>query len=60
MDNFEWAEGYTERFGLHWVNFSDPDRPRIQKDSAKFYKSLVDSNGYVRAASQPWEYFWAK
>ena len=60
MDNFEWAEGYTERFGLHWVNFSDPNRPRYQKDSAKYYKSLVDANKFIREASEPWEYFWSR
>jgi len=60
MDNFEWGEGYTERFGLHWVNFSDPDRTRIQKDSAKFYKSVVEANGFVRSISEPWEYFWSR
>lgn len=35
MDNYEWAEGYVEKFGLHYVNFSDPARPRIPKDSAR-------------------------
>ncbi|CAK8692258.1 unnamed protein product [Clavelina lepadiformis] len=60
MDNFEWAEGYSERFGLHWVNFSDPDKTRIRKDSAVFYQSLVEGNSFERSASEPWEYFWAK
>ena len=33
MDNFEWARGYTERFGLHWVNYTDPERAVYPKDS---------------------------
>merc|ERR1712136_722605 len=24
MDQFEWDQGYSERFGSHWVNFTDP------------------------------------
>ena len=36
MDNFEWARGYTERFGLHWVNYTDPDRAVYPKDSGGF------------------------
>uniref|UniRef100_H2Y2D6 beta-glucosidase n=1 Tax=Ciona intestinalis TaxID=7719 RepID=H2Y2D6_CIOIN len=48
MDNFEWAEGYSERFGLHWVNFTDPERPRIPKKSASYYKSLAESGTYFR------------
>ncbi|XP_076434590.1 lactase/phlorizin hydrolase-like [Babylonia areolata] len=48
MDNFEWARGYGEKFGLHWVNFSDPARPRLPKASASWYASLIRDNGFER------------
>lgn len=46
LDTFEWVHGYNERFGLHYVNFSDPDRPRTPKLSASFYRDLILNNGY--------------
>jgi len=40
MDNFEWGVGYAERFGLHYVNFSDPTRTRVPKGSAYWYHQV--------------------
>ena len=33
--------GYTERFGLNWVNFTDLNRAVFRKDSGKFYEKVV-------------------
>lgn len=49
LDNFEWAQGYTEKFGLHQVDFNDPDRPRVAKESAKWFKELIQTNGWEEA-----------
>uniref|UniRef100_A0A3P9PMB2 Lactase n=1 Tax=Poecilia reticulata TaxID=8081 RepID=A0A3P9PMB2_POERE len=45
LDNLEWAVGYTERFGLFYVNRSDPDLPRTPKASVSFYSSIISCNG---------------
>ncbi|KAK3599458.1 hypothetical protein CHS0354_006578, partial [Potamilus streckersoni] len=48
LDNFEWMRGYSERFGLHFVNFSDPERQRIPKLSAKYYRSIIEHHGFLK------------
>jgi beta-glucosidase len=44
MDNFEWALGYTRRFGLHWVDYETGERQ--PKASAKWYAATVKQNGF--------------
>lgn len=43
MDNFEWAEGYKERFGIVHVDYTT--QKRIPKESAYWYKKVIESNG---------------
>ena len=42
MDNFEWAFGYTRRFGLYYVNYQTLER--IPKLSAGFYRDVIRRN----------------
>ena len=41
MDNFEWAFGYSKRFGLVYVDYATQER--TFKDSAKWYQALTTS-----------------
>ncbi len=43
MDNFEWANGYRDRFGLVYINYQTQER--IPKDSAYWYKEVIETNG---------------
>lgn len=43
LDNFEWAYGYSKRFGIIHVDY--PTGERRLKDSAYFYMSVARGNG---------------
>ena len=45
LDNFEWAAGYSQRFGIVYVDYQT--QKRIVKDSARWYKEVIASNGAV-------------
>lgn len=42
MDNFEWADGYSKRFGIHYVDFKT--QKRTPKLSAEWYKNVIAQN----------------
>ncbi len=42
LDNFEWQHGYTQRFGITWVDYVT--QRRIPKDSALWYRSVIAQN----------------
>ena len=44
LDNFEWAEGYSKRFGLVYVDFETQER--IPKSSFEWYRQTIRSNGF--------------
>ncbi|KAK4493532.1 hypothetical protein RD792_018111 [Penstemon davidsonii] len=39
-DNFEWAEGYTSRFGIFYVDYKDGRYTRVPKTSAIWWKNF--------------------
>jgi beta-glucosidase len=44
MDNFEWAHGYTKRFGLVYVDFQS--QVRTIKDSGRWFAQVIRDNGF--------------
>jgi len=42
LDNFEWADGYSQRFGLTYVDFKTQNR--IMKESGRWYARIAATN----------------
>ncbi len=51
LDNFEWDKGYSERFGLVYVDYKT--QKRIVKDSAYWYQKVMETNGMNLSINQP-------
>ncbi|MGL4369639.1 MAG: glycoside hydrolase family 1 protein, partial [Spirochaetota bacterium] len=45
LDNFEWAHGYSKRFGVVHVDFET--QKRTIKDSGLWYRDTIEKNGFV-------------
>ncbi len=48
MDNFEWREGESARFGLVHIDYKTQER--TVKNSGKLYKSIIENNGVTDEA----------
>lgn len=45
LDNYEWSSGYSQRFGLIYVDYRTKER--IWKDSAHWYRRVIESDGGI-------------
>lgn len=56
MDNFEWLNGYTMKFGLYHVDFDHASRPRTARASARYYTEVITNNGMPLAKEDEFLY----
>ncbi|XP_044014778.1 myrosinase 1-like [Aphidius gifuensis] len=47
MDNFEWARGYSERYGLVYVNFTDSNYTRIPRLSLSWFSHIIKNKKLI-------------
>lgn len=54
IDNYEWGEGLSKRFGLIGVDFDHPRRPRQPRPAAALYHRIAEAGGvpYERRAAR--------
>jgi beta-glucosidase len=42
LDNFEWAEGYAQRWGIVYIDYAT--KQRVPKASARWYRDVIVKN----------------
>lgn len=45
IDNFEWSQGYAQRFGMIHMDYKT--QKRTIKDSGYWYANVIESNGEI-------------
>lgn len=53
-DNFEWARGYTERFGIHYIDFDSAEKTRVPKASAIWFKEFMKTRKFEYEVEGVW------
>ena len=53
-DNFEWAHGIDQRFGLFRIDYEDSDLPRTRQGSADAYEAVIRANAVTDTIRADW------
>ena len=53
MDNFEWCEGISAKFGLCQTNYESLER--VPRKSAKMFKEIIEANGITESIVKKYE-----
>ncbi|MHB1844055.1 MAG: glycoside hydrolase family 1 protein [Deltaproteobacteria bacterium] len=54
MDNFEWAYGFTPRYGLYQVDYTSAAKTRTITKGAEAYQAIIAAQGVTPAIAQQW------
>lgn len=54
QDNFEWRDGYTQKFGLVELDPEHPEAPRRPRPSAQLYSAIARANGITDEMIREW------
>ncbi|XP_043255842.1 myrosinase 1-like isoform X2 [Colletes gigas] len=52
LDNFEWERGYSEHFGIVYVDINDPNRKRTLKESATWWQQVATNKSVIHKFTQ--------